>query len=281
MRLGLRLSPRAIFARFRHSRSVNTGVSWAPGILALTVVVALVGLYSVPAAVGLVAFAAAGAFVRGRSMLSQPVREDPRVLQALKMARQELDAFENDVQEETTQPKGPRGATLRTLRTESPFGSAVTSVRFAGEAPLIEVAIEVGCMADLTFVVRRRRSVADLAPLVENTVVPGHRTELRLRRMTLPDSLSPSFDAASSRPRWFRDLLDTGLASLVAELSDDPHFRVEDLVFDQDRVRILFSSAGEPATSPWFYEVQLRAHRAAMVLHRLLVHATDADHPEV
>ncbi|MBT9560539.1 MAG: hypothetical protein IV100_31230 [Myxococcales bacterium] len=281
MRLGQRLSPRALFARLRYSRAVNTGVSWAPGVLLLSVVVALVGLYSVPAAVGLVAFAAAGAFVRGRSMLSQPVRDDPRVVQALRIARRELDALDNDVREETTQPDGPRGPTFRTLRTESPFGSAVTSVKYAGDAPLVEVEIEVGCMADLTFVVRRRRSVADLAPLVENTIVPGHRTELRLRRMPLPDSLTASFDAATSRPRWFRDLVDTGLASLLGELADDPHFRIEDLVFDQDRVRILFSAAGEPATSPWFYEVHLRAHRAAMVLHRLLVHATDGDHPDV
>ena len=211
------------------------------------VAIAGVALWSVPMAFGLTVVAAGALFVRQSSApRGSEVRaaDRDRTARALALGASELD-------DEATEP----ALTSDAIHVDSPFGVADIRVSWHESYPVIEATVPIGHAAEMAFVIRRKNSPLDLAPVVENTPLPGAPVDLRLRRMPLGDGLDDRFEAATSRPRLFRELLDLGLRDALHDVGDQSRFRVEDIVLTGEALVLTLQPAADPAEAPWLAEV--------------------------
>jgi hypothetical protein len=136
----------------------------------------------------------------------------------------------------------------------SALGPSRIRVGFHTEVPFIALRQTLGDERELTFVVRRRKSMLGLPRVVDNTPVDTANFEYRLRTIPLPDQLEQKFEAATNRPRLFRELVAGGLETDLEYLLYDPSHRLEDLTYGGDSLTMLIQPANDPTMSPWVHD---------------------------
>jgi hypothetical protein len=221
--------------------------------------IGLIALWSIGLAAGLAAIAGISLFVRQSIRTHSPSRgpaDAERTRRARLVGRRELGDDRQDA--------GP-------IVVDTTFGAAIADITWQEGVPVVEISYPLGEPADMTFVIRRRQSTIGLQPVVENTPVTGAVGEIRLRRMPLGEPLDAYFEAGSSRPRLFRELLDLGLREALTDLADQPRFRLEDCSFSGDRLTLLLQPAGDPTVDAWLQESVDVCGYLALGLHRFIV----------
>jgi len=155
--------------------------------------------------------------------------------------------------------------------------TAVGKVRLSSghrnQTPFINVQWFTGEETEMTFIVRRKQSLLGLAKLVDNTPVHGSRIEYRLRAMELPPSLAETYHAGSSRPRLFRELLNSGVAETLRDGLFDPSYRLEELAFTGTSLTAIYVPAASPATAPWARDALERASGFLGLMQSFLANA--------
>ena len=104
---------------------------------------------------------------------------------------------------------------------------------------------------EMVFILRHRQSPLDLPPIVSNTPIHSSSIEYQLRKMSLESSLERHFEGATNRPRLFRQLLESGLASDVEALLSQTQYRLEDVVFNGRELLLIIHPAADPTQSPY------------------------------
>ncbi|MEC8025349.1 MAG: hypothetical protein VX223_15585 [Myxococcota bacterium] len=137
-------------------------------------------------------------------------------------------------------------------------------------APFVSVKWLVGDETEMTWIMRRKQSLLGLARIVDNTPVHGSRIEYRLRKMALSSPSDTAFDAGTSRPRLFNELLERGLADLIRQHHFDLQYRLEELVFTGTSLTAVYVPAGEPSNSPWATESIKRTLPVIQLMARFL-----------
>lgn len=189
-------------------------------------------------------------------------RADPRVAAAFNVARRELGQAES---EDTSE-----------IEIAPPDGKLRLRVGYHGDAPFIVLRTAMGDETEMAFVIRRHRSAIGLPPIVDNTPIETAAIEYRLRSIPLQSELGSLFDAASNRPRLFRQLLDRGLESDVGELLDHSRYRLEDVVYSGTMLTVLVQPASDPAQVAFVHDC---LEFASPIVARLRAFLTEATIP--
>ncbi len=168
------------------------------------------------------------------------IPSDSRLARAMNVGRRELG------QEELPQPED--------IEFHSAAGRSKIRVGFHTEVPFIALRQVISEDREITFVVRRRRNTLGLPEVVDNTPVETAGFEYRLRRIELPETLSDKFEAATNRPRLFKELVAEGLDRDLTHLLYDPRHRLEDLTYGGDSLTMLIQPAADPTETPWVHE---------------------------
>ena len=176
---------------------------------------------------------------------SSESRTPDRVLGAVNMARRELG-----------QPESSVGGDIEAM---TPLGRCVVRVGYQSDNPFIAVRQGLGDATEMAFVVRRHHSVLGLPRLVDNTPIDTANIEYRLRRMQLPGSLSSAFDAATNRPRLFRELLEHGMDRALQSAQYDARFRLEDVIYGGDSMTVVLHPAADPGDAAYLRDALLFA----------------------
>lgn len=168
-----------------------------------------------------------------------------RARSAMEVARRELgmDAAEDD---DSPIPLDETG--LSSLR-----------VGYADEVPYVAITHDMGDRTEMTFVIRRPRSMLGLPPIVDNTPLQNAGFEYRLRRMDLGGAVGEQLDGATNRPRLFRELLAGGLLDDLSYAHYDSQFRLEDLVYSGKTLTILVQPAVDPTQTAFAMQALMYA----------------------
>lgn len=176
--------------------------------------------------------------------VTDPIAEpDPvpaRVMEAMNQGRRELGqtSLEDDSD----------------IEFETMDGHCRVRVGYSREVPYIALRQIIGDDTEMAFIIRRRRSTLGLPRVVDNTPVESARFEYRLRTMDLGEELDHAFDAATNRPRLFRELMDSGFRSELSYLRFHPKYRLEDLVYGGDSLTLIMHPAADPSVHPFLHD---------------------------
>ena len=153
----------------------------------------------------------------------------------------------------------------------TPHGRIELATGHRNHAPFVSVKWLVGDETEMTWIVRRKQSLLGLARIVDNTPVHGSRIEYRLRKMTFSSPSNDAFDAGTSRPRLFNELLERGLADLLQQQHYDLQYRLEEVTFTGTSLTAVYVPAAEPSNSPWATESIKRALPIVQLMATFLV----------
>ena len=156
----------------------------------------------------------------------------------------------------------------------SPVGHLRLAAGHRQQTPFVSVQWFTGEETEMTYVLRRKHSLLGLARVVDNTPVHGSQIEYRLRTMELPTPLDQHYNAGTSRPRLFRELLAAELGDQLADGLYDAQYRLEELSFTGRSLTITFVPAASPATGPWANDVLGRALKLQHTMQTFLSTST-------
>lgn len=128
-------------------------------------------------------------------------------------------------------------------------GLSSLRVGYADAVPYVAITHDMGDRTEMTFVIRRPRSMLGLPPIVDNTPLQNAGFEYRLRRMDLGGAVGEQLDGATNRPRLFRELLAAGLLNDLSYALYDSQWRLEDLVYSGKALTLLVQPAVDPTQS--------------------------------
>jgi hypothetical protein len=139
----------------------------------------------------------------------------------------------------------------RELVVQAPEHAFKFTTGLRNEVPVITVEVLIGEPTEMVFAIRRKRSSLALTPLVDNTPIQSASIEYRLRRIPLGRDVASYFDAATNRPRLFRELLSVGFEDALITFVDHPQYRVEDMVYNGKGLTFLIQPALEPTSGQY------------------------------
>lgn len=165
----------------------------------------------------------------------EPILMPSRAIQAMDRARFELGQPESETQED--------------IVFHTQLGKNRLKVGYHNDTPFVALRTTFPDEAELTFVIRRTRSNLGLPRVVDNTRVDTANFEYRLRHMEIADPAGTHFEAATNRPRLFRELMQSGLQNDLQHALFDPRYRIEDLNYGGDSLTVIIQPAADPSES--------------------------------
>jgi len=156
------------------------------------------------------------------------------------------------------------------IHTQLDWGQCRIEVGYKDDIPYIVLYTPPRAETEMVFVIRRKGSGLDLAPLVTNTPIASSAIEYRLKTMSLPDTLNTHFESATNRPRLFRELLEFGLADLVAQQPMTERYRLEDITYNGRELVLTIYPAADPSLAPYIADCQALAEPFAVKLAEFL-----------
>ena len=170
----------------------------------------------------------------------EPPEVDPRVLAAFKVGRREAGLPETEDDED--------------IALHSAEGFPIhLRVGYRSDIPYIALRTLVSDDTEMAFIVRRKRSPLGLPKVVDNTPIDTARFEYRLRPMPVHPEVDAYYEAASNRPRLFRQLVEAGLGEELERLIHHPLHRLADLVYGGNAVTMLLQPAADPSLVPYVH----------------------------